>query len=307
MDNYSLFLDESYDDSADVYVVGGVIVETNKVAALSAAVSRVSLDLVGDKHAELKYAEGPAVRAMLAEHGSSIGAAREAMAKVPETVGGVALVASIILDPTVDPKAGSLKPLSWAFLRSVSHFTNFLRDVGGSTAPGSHVVTADRFPNRKHQTAFHDAYRESFESVPYGWAPRAMGLLDFITEADATHCPPLRLADFFAGTVRAWALAERRYDAAPGAFTGRDTGRPRYALNRYMRHIRGKRYAPDQKGGYGLAIWPEDRRAQLDLWLARTRGRRTDEVYEGPSSEMKVNADGDLVLRLTSGTDRSWE
>lgn len=295
MDGYSLFLDESYDDAADVYVIGGVIVKTDKVAALSSAVTQVSLDLAGDPRAELKFS------------GANSGAARDAMAKVPGNVGGVVLVASIILDPTVDPKAGSLRPLSWAFLRSVSHFTNFLHDVGASSDPGSHVVTADRFPNKQHKTVFHAAYQEAFDTVPYGWSPRDMGALDYISEGDATFCPPLRLADFFAGTVRAWALAERRYDADPGAVTGKGTFRTRYAINRYMPHIRGKRSAPHKKSGYGLSAWPESSRAQLDLWLARTSGRRMEEIYEGPSAELKTNADGVRVLKFSSGTDRSWE
>lgn len=307
MDRYSLFLDESYDDAADVYVVGGLIVPSEGVATLSAAVRQVSTDLVRDQRAELKYAEDRDVKALLAKHGRDIGDAREAMAKIPGAIGGVVLVASIILDPTVDPKAGSLNPLSWAFLRSVSHFTNFLHDVGAATDPGSHSVTADRFPNKKHQTAFHDAYGESFESVPHGWSPSEMGLHDFITESDATYCPPLRLADFFAGTVRAWALAERRYDNDPSAITGKATGRTRFGLNRYMPYVRGRRGRPDQKGGFGLAIWPEDRRPQLDLWLARTRGRRGDEVYQDARTEVTVNTGGELVLTLSSGTKRSWE
>ncbi|NJD62732.1 MAG: DUF3800 domain-containing protein [Deltaproteobacteria bacterium] len=42
MDQYSVFLDESYVDAADVYVVGGVIVPSDRVAALSDAVKQVS-------------------------------------------------------------------------------------------------------------------------------------------------------------------------------------------------------------------------------------------------------------------------
>lgn len=307
MTNYSLFLDESYDDGADVYVVGGVIIDSDRVAALSEAVKDVSFNLVGDKHAELKYTEDPSSKALLARHGKDIGDAREAMALVPEAVGNVTLVASIVLDPTVDAKAGSMKPLSWAFVRTVSHFTNFLHDVGATTDPGSHLVVADRFPNKQHKTVFHGAYRESFETVPVGRAPKAMGLHDFITESDATYCPPLRLADHFAGTVRAWVLAERRYDAAPGAVTGRGTGRTRHNLMRYMPYIRGRRSRTDQKGGYGLAIWPEDGRPQLDLWIAHTAGRRDDEIYRGPTAETKLDADGELVLTVNWGTQRSWE
>jgi hypothetical protein len=307
MGTYTLFLDESYDHAADVYVVGGVIIETERVAALSAAVSDVSKQLVGDKNAELKYTEDPAVRALLHKHGKGISDVRAAMAAVPATVGGITLVASIILDPTTDPEAGSLQPLTWAFLRNVTHFTNFLSDVRASTAAGSHSITADRFPNKKHQTAFHDAYRGTFEYVPYGAAPAAAGVLDFISEGDATYCPPLRLADHFAGTVRAWAMAERRYDAAPGPLTGKETGRPRYALNRYLPYVRGKRYSADQKGGFGLAIWPDGARPQLDLWLARTRDRREDEIYRGPSTKIITKADGGLVLSVDWGTPRSWE
>lgn len=307
MAKYSIFLDESYDDAADVYVVGGVIIESNRVAALSEAVKNVSLDLVGDKQAELKYTEDPAVKALLARHDKTVGDAREAMAAVSETVGGVTLVASIVLDPTVDSKAGSLKPLSWAFIRSVSHFTNYLHDVGAITDPGSHLVMADRFPNKKHQTAFHVAYQEAFERVPHGWSPKVMGLHDFITEGDATHCAPLRLADFFAGTVRAWAMAERRYDDNPGPRTGKDTGRTRFAVNRYLPHIRGKQYRPDQVSGFGLAIWPEERRPQLDLWIAHTRGRRHDVIYRAPTAEVKPDEDGRVVVHVDWGTKRSWE
>jgi hypothetical protein len=304
---YSLLLDESYDDAANVYVVGGVIIATDLVAELSAAVSQVSRDLVGDERAELKYTESREVKSQLASHGTSTSAARERMALVPGKVEGVVLVASIILDPTSDATAGSLKPLSWALLRCVTHFTNFLSDAGASTAPGSHLIIADRFPGRTHHTAFHDAYRDAFDAVPHGSTPKSMGVLDFMTEADATHCAPLRLADFFSGTVRAWAHAEHRYDANPNPFTGKDTSRPRYALNRYMHFIRGNRRSPDQKGGYGLAIWPEDRRPQLDLWLARTRGRRIEETYEEPHTGLRKRNDGSFALTFTPGTTRSWE
>jgi hypothetical protein len=102
-------------------------------------------------------------------------------------------------------------------------------------------------------------------------------------------------------------MAERRYDADPGALTGKGTFRTRYALNRYMPYIRGKRYAPHKKSGYGLSIWPDGHRPQLDLWIAHTHGRRMEEIYEGPSAEVKTNADGELVLKISSGTERSWE
>ena len=306
MTGYSLFLDESYDDSADVYVVGGVIIETSRVASLSAAVSQVTLDLVGDKHTELKYTEDPATKIMLSAHGLTIASAREAMASVPATLGGVTFVASIILDPTVDERAGSLQPLSWAFLRTLTHFTNFLDDTRASTDAGSHYITADRFPTKGHQTVFHDAYRRSFDRVPYGKSPRDSGLLDFITEADATHCPPLRLADHFAGTVRSWAMAERRYDANPGPLSGKNTGRTRHGLKRYLPYIRGMRFNPERKSGYGLSIWPEDRRPQLDLWLAHTRGRHVDEVYRAPATRVETVA-GELVISLDPGSDRIWE
>jgi len=255
----------------------------------------------------LKYVDDAASRALLSKRGKDASDAREAMAKVPAQVGGVTLFASIILDPTSDQKAGSLKPLSWAFLRSITHVTNFLGDVGAPTEPGSHDVTADRFPDRRHQTAFHDAYREAFDYVPHGRTPKAAGLHDFIREADATHCAPLRLADFFAGTVRAWALAERRYDADPGSRTGKSTARPRFSLNRYMPHIRSGSYGGRRKSGYGLAIWPDSRRAQLDLWLARTRGERADEVYREQGAEVGRNEAGELVLRVTAGTVRTYE
>jgi len=102
-------------------------------------------------------------------------------------------------------------------------------------------------------------------------------------------------------------MAERRYDAAPRPPPGRGTARTRFALNRYLPHVRGKRHSADQKGGYGLANWPDDRRPQLDLWIAHTRGQRMNENFVGPHSEVKVKADGERVLIVDWGTRRSWE
>jgi hypothetical protein len=101
-------------------------------------------------------------------------------------------------------------------------------------------------------------------------------------------------------------MAERRYDADPGPVTGKRTARTRYSLNRYMPHIRGRRFRPNQKGGYGLAIWPEDRRPQLDLWIAHTRGERMDEVYMEPDLGLEMR-NGAAVLVYKAGTRRSWQ
>lgn len=305
---YSLFLDESYVDAADLYVVGGFIIETDRVETLCAAIGNVSLNLVGDPYAELKYAEEDRqTKALLTRFGKDSSDAREAMALVPQTVGGITFVATIILDPTADQKAGSLKPLSWAFGRTVQQFTSFLHDVGAPTAAGSHEITADRFPDKAHKTAFLDAYRRNYASVPHGWSPLETGVRQFITESDATYCLPLRLADHFAGTVRSWAMAEQRFDASRGAVAGRATGRTRYAVNRYMPYVRGRHDRPQQKGGYGLAIWPEQNRGQLDLWIAHTNGRRGDEIYNAPSAAVEQGPNGEDLLVIDWGTQRSWE
>lgn len=305
MSGYTLLLDESYDDQADVYVIGGVIVATDRLNALTDAIGQVTYNLSGSRDAEIKFADAPSVRKVLSPRGISIGQARWAMAGIPETVGGVTLVASIILDPTVDPKAGSLNPLSWAFQRSLTHFTNFLSDAGASTAPGSHQVIADRFPNKQHKTVFHESYREGYSWAPYGPSPRVAGLMQWITESDATFCPPLRLADHFAGAVRAWALAERRFDQASDA--RRTPHREPKLMLRYMPSIRGGGANGRRKAGYGLSMWPKDYRPQLDLWLARARGVRVEEAFTAAQIEVSETDGGVPRIRLTPGTRRTWE
>jgi len=307
MSGYTLLLDESYDDSADVYVMGGVAIETRRLAVLSRAISQVSFDLTGDRHIELKYADDPETRRVLSAHGKTVGNGRWAMAGVPTTVRGITLVAAIILDPTVDSKAGSLRPLLWAFQRCITHYTNFLSDIGATREPGAHEVIADRFPNKKHKTVFHESYGEYFDVALYGRAPQDCGLQDWITESDATFCPPLRLADHFAGAVRAWTIAERRYDQNPGAGTGKNTASPRNLLMQYRPHMRGRLGRPNQKAGYGLSIWPRDKRAQLDLWLARTRGYRTEESFVPEHAELKDAAPGHLIVHFEPGTPRTFE
>jgi hypothetical protein len=51
----------------------------------------------------------------------------------------------------------------------------------------------------------------------------------------------------------------------------------------------------------------ESGRPQLDLWLARTRGRRTDEVYRDDTAEVVEDEQGVRVLRMVAGTQRTWE
>ena len=98
-------------------------------------------------------------------------------------------------------------------------------------------------------------------------------------------------------------MAERRLDQSPTPKRGKETGAPRALLRRYMSSIRGERWAPDQKAGRGLAIWPRANDPQLRLWLDRTAGRRIHETFVAERVEAMPGPSGEMILRFRpSGT-----
>lgn len=306
MAGYSLLLDESYDESTDVFVVAGVIIESDRLALLADAVAAVAELLTGDGRAEVKYADDPVFRGLLAGKKKTIGNARWAMSTVPKTIGGITIVASIIIDPTADPKAGYLPPLRWGFQRCITHYINFLSDLGPAPGIGVHAVIADQFP-RKHESEFHAAYRDQFDRRPFGNTPHQVGMQRWLHEVDATDCAPMQLADHVAGAVRAWTIAEKRLDLRPGPTTGKATAGPRNLMRQYIPRFRSAPWNPNKKSGYGVSIWPEACRPQLDLWLARTRGERVDELFVPVHMDISARQDGERVLRIDPGTKRTYE
>lgn len=287
MTGYTLLLDDSYDPSADTYVMGGLIIETSRLSQLADAVSHLAWELTGDDTTELKHTEEPELVERLRARGNTIGTSRWKMSGLPTAIGGITFVASIILDPTADPDGGAIDPVSWSFQRSVTHFMNFLTDAGTDWPPGSHGITVDRFPRSTSQSS-----------------TRRTGAT---TESPGWELPP-RSSESNRGGRRASmgdGRAEVRFRSWPSNWEGNRDGSQ--IAEQVPSRRQGRNVQPKPQDWFRAGYLATASRSAARPWVARTRGERIDEAFVPVHMDVRINADGQRVLWMNPGTRRSYE